>query len=284
MLPPVVISPITTGNALRQVFVWNKVIGATSYTLKLSKNSDMSAPSTTYSVIAPGTSTVTYTISAGLAANTIYYWTVVANGSNTSLPSDPTAFLTPNPPPAPALIAPANGAQQYTFKPTLTWANVPAADNYTLQIALNSSFTSGVQTFNNITEETYTFVSNLAVFKTYYWHVRSLGTDDAYGGWSVTRSFKTPEASPGALLPADGYTTHDSTPHFDWDPAGTSTSFNIQVCTVDTCETGTVYWTQTTTGTGATMSIAMTNGTTYYWRVRGDTTAWTAVRAITYTP
>ncbi len=284
MLPPVVISPITTGNALRQVFVWNKVTGATSYTLKLSKNSDMSAPSTSYSVTAPSTSTVSYTISSDLDANTTYYWTVAANGTNSSLPSDPTAFLTPNPPPPPALTAPANGAQQYTYKPTLTWTNVPGADNYTLQIALNSSFTSGVQTFNNITEETYTFASNLAVFKTYYWHVRSVDTDDAYGAWSVTRSFKTPEAAPGALIPADGYTTHDSTPHFDWDPAGSSTSFTIQVCTVDTCETGTVYWSQTTTGTGATMSIAMINGTTYYWRVRGDTTAWTTSRAITYTP
>ena len=282
MLPPVVISPITTGNALRQVFIWNKVTGATSYTLKFSRNADMSLANS-YSVAAPSSSTVSFTIPVDLLANTIYYWTVAAVGTNSSLPSTATQFLTPNPPPAPSLSSPSNGALQSTFKPTVSWTSVPTAAKYTLQIALDSGFSSGVQTFNDITETYYTFGSNLGVEKSYYWRVRSIGSDDSIGSWSGSRYFKTPEVAPHIQSPSDGAIVSTSKPHFDWDPAGTATSWTIQVCEVSTCE-GSPYWTSTTTGTGATMSIALISGPTYYWRVRGNTTAYTTIRAITYQP
>ena len=102
------------------------------------------------------------------------------------------------PPPAPALLAPANGAI-VTIPATISWSQVAGAGGYNWEISLSSTFTSVIERNPALLvgpATTQDIVSGLAN-GTYFWHVQAVSPDVEPGAWSSSRSFTVTGAGPG---------------------------------------------------------------------------------------
>jgi hypothetical protein len=76
-LTPALLGPadLSTVGSLKPVFTWNVVVGATTYTIQISKRNTFGLGTTSANVAAP-----TYTPGANLSSQTTYYWRVKVNG------------------------------------------------------------------------------------------------------------------------------------------------------------------------------------------------------------
>jgi len=103
----------------------------------------------------------------------------------------------------------------------------------------------------------------------YYWHVRSRDGSGNWGAWSGTWSFTIAATGPGApalLSPADGMSTNDDTPAFDWGDVRGAVEYELMIAT-DYGFMDTVVDSPELTVSRYTSSIRLNDGT-YYWRVR----------------
>jgi hypothetical protein len=193
---PVLVSPVN-GATLpnrRPSFDWRDVVGASGYTLQISKSSDFAV----LMVNAP-TSASTFNMPGDLPANSTLYWRVRANGINgPSLWSAVRNFRTGNPPSVPALTSPLNAATIDDLTPRLTWraSTVPAGTTfayYQIQIATNSKFTSPLfdGTVAALSPAEFTLTTPLAANTKYYWRVRAFNTSGEYSAWSIVWYFRT---------------------------------------------------------------------------------------------
>ncbi|MEO8265678.1 MAG: hypothetical protein ABI706_09240 [Ilumatobacteraceae bacterium] len=102
------------------------------------------------------------------------------------------------PPPAPTLLAPANGAS-VTIPTTISWSQVAGAGGYSWEISMSSTFTSVIERNPALLvgpTTTQDIVSGLAN-GTYFWHVQALSPDVEPGAWSSPRSFTVTGAGAG---------------------------------------------------------------------------------------
>jgi CSLREA domain-containing protein len=124
-----------------------------------------------------------------LAANTKYYWRVRSYNTDgeysawSAVRSFREAMLPPG------LVSPIGGITVGSRKPVFGWGDVTGATKYTLQVSLNSAFTSLVLNLN-VTASTYTPAVNLAAHKLFYWRVRATGPNGP-SAWSVVETFHT---------------------------------------------------------------------------------------------
>jgi hypothetical protein len=116
----------------------------------------------------------------------------------------------PKPPkglPAPAILAPAEGATSDTV-PAFSWKPVKGAARYELELSADSGFNSTVQIQSHAslkTLNTFAAADKALPNGTYYWHVRSLDADNAAGAWSKPRSLrKSWTTQPVPQSPGDG--------------------------------------------------------------------------------
>ena len=196
MTPPVLDLPADGGYAdtRRPTFDWDDVVGATGYTLQVSRVASF-APVVLATTIATANSTLTPT--ADLPGNALLYWRVRANGANgPSAWSGAFRFTTPNPPSTPVLLSPANGAVISDLTPRLDWgiSTVPAGttfSHYELQVNEANGYYSLTVWIYSLFAHEYTPTSNLWSGSTYYWRVRSWNTAGEASAWSPTRSFRT---------------------------------------------------------------------------------------------
>jgi len=81
----------------------------------------------------------------------------------------------PSPPGSPALLTPADGAQDIPFQPTFTWSQATDADTYDLTIALDASLTQIVHTAQGLTQTSFTVpLGVLDACTTYHWGVTAV--------------------------------------------------------------------------------------------------------------
>jgi hypothetical protein len=193
---PILVSP-ANGEILlhrRPSFDWRDVLGASGYTLQISKYSNFAV----LMVNAASTASA-FTMPADLPANSTLYWRVRANGFNgPSLWSAIRNFRTGNPPSVPALMSPLNNATVDDLTPRLTWraSTLPAGttfDYYQIQIATDSTFASPLfdGTVATLSPAEFTLTTPLAANTKYYWRVRAFNTKGEYSAWSVIWYFKT---------------------------------------------------------------------------------------------
>lgn len=188
-------------------------------------------------------------------------------------------------PPAPDLTAPPNGAQNIPLNPLLDWDSVTTADYYNIQVATDSSFTTGiVLDTNNIFTAKLNVPSGVLTNNTlYYWRVRGYNVV-GYGSWSATWHFTTIVALPNAptlLIPVNGANNVSLNPYFDWDSTSPATYYRLQV------SSDTSFANPEGDVNGITVSyltlttVTLTNNTRYYWRVNATNIAgtgpWSAV-------
>ena len=176
---------------------------------------------------------------------------IVINGTAAGVPGVPT------------LISPANASSTSDLTPTFDWNDVSGATSYTIQIDDAAAFTS-VNYTNSPATSTYTPGANLPV-GTWYWRVlatNTYGSSSYTSGWSVVLG--NPPAAPTLALPANGSSTTDLTPTFDWNDVSGATSYTIQID--NDVAFGSVDYTNSPATSTYTPGANLATGT-WYWRV-----------------
>jgi hypothetical protein len=265
---PTLVSPVNTESvpSTTVLFRWNTTTGAVTYRLQVSTNSGFTS-------LFYNDSTLTDTSKSlsGLSVGATYYWRVNAkNGIGTSGYSSQWSFsTTPGPPPVPTLVSPANDSTGLPTSPTLTWTVSPNATSYRLQVSTSSAFPSTVFDDSTLTG-TSQALSGLAKGITYFWHVRSKGTNGS-SNFSTTFNFTTifpGPPTPTLVSPADSAVDVPLAPTLMWNASSGALKYRLQVSTSSSFA-ATVFDDSTITGTQGSLS-GLANYTLYYWRVSAN--------------
>ena len=154
--------------------------------------------------VAPGsTSTLTITFAAGTPESTTDV-TVTGTSGAVSATTVLTQTFISNDFSALALLTPIDGAIGLSQSPALTWAGVPDADKYEIQVATSPSFAaSTIKASNsNLTTNSYTVTTVLEKSTAYYWRIRPVNAcNDAL--WTEAFSFNTLVESCTVLMAND---------------------------------------------------------------------------------
>ena len=159
--------------------------------------------------------------------NIKYYWRVYANyGSCVTDYSVIDSFTTQNS--APGLSSPANNLNAQSIDGMrFNWTTSIAPTSYTLQFAMDSTFTVVTTEHNNLTTNTDT-LSNFSNNTMYYWRVKA-----DYSGcstpWSSMWKFITKHETPKNLLPANDSMCVPMSMRFKWDAVTTAAYYRLQL-------------------------------------------------------
>ncbi|MFH1893920.1 MAG: right-handed parallel beta-helix repeat-containing protein [Candidatus Zixiibacteriota bacterium] len=177
------------------LFDWSDVGDADVYQIQIDNNSNFSSPEATYQ-----TSSSSQSVS-GLAGTTTYYWRVRSYsncggwGNWSTSRSFSTADSGCDPPGAPTVMSPPNGASDVAQPVPTNWNDVSTATLYNLQVDNNSDFSSpNVNVQPSVSQ--YSVPATLTPSTAYYWRVRSYNSC-GWGGWSSTLHFMTAAESGG---------------------------------------------------------------------------------------
>jgi len=179
---PVLASPANAALVLpaAQLFNWgNSTVPAgvtfRYYTIQIARDSGFTSIFQTANITGITNSQFT---SAALVTGTTYYWRVRSVGLTPTSYSSWSAVRTVLAKfTAPTLLFPANVLTPAVgdTTPTFKWRSVHSATSYTIQIAKNSTFTSGLISVLVPAGTTYTPTTRLTSGATYYWRVRVNG-------------------------------------------------------------------------------------------------------------
>ncbi|MCE1164429.1 MAG: hypothetical protein LWX07_03390, partial [Bacteroidetes bacterium] len=187
----------------------------------------------------------------------------------------------PQGPPPPTLISPANGATGVPLTPLFDWTDVSGATTYNFQIANNASFTTPILSLTNLSNSGYQMSLALQPNTLYYWRVSStngVGTGLWSGAWSFT-ALGGP-AAPTLISPANGANILTTTPTLDWNDVSGAVSYEVQVAT-DSGFVNMILNSGTTASQYSVPSGTLAGNLTYFWRARAEngsgTGPWSAV-------
>jgi len=240
-----------------------------------------------------GGSTTAWSASPALSDSATYYWRARAyDGQVYSNWSDVRSFsilIQNTAPHAPVLASPADADDVSELQPLLILSNSYDAEGdnltYSIEVSSNSDFTaldaitSGlVEGIGSTTE--WQVSSPLTVEQTYYWRARcNDGTDNS--NWSTVRSFNivdpnSPPSVPVLVTPANDSEVNslrpDLTINNSTDNDGDSLTYDFQVSTNQIFTTLAAEVSNFIEGQSATtiwtVSSDLSDGQTYYWRVR----------------
>lgn len=203
------------------LFIWNKILNSTEYTLQISEKSSFSSIFRELKV--PGDSTVEYN---GFNFNKKYYWRVKASSDDfESEWSEVWAFSTKFE--KPFLVSPEDEEIRVGLNGFLQWSELDGADSYHLQFSKDDKFINSIIDEQSIFVNTYEY-HGLDVRMDYWWRVRAKSDDD-YTDWSDVFTFKTDQ--PGMILNkpdnlAKGLSVNTE---FSWHSIKQIQSYNLQV-------------------------------------------------------
>ena len=141
------------------------------------------------SSVTAGSSTTLTVNTSGVANAGTYNFTIT--GMSGAINRTANATLQAYSIPAQASLSiPANNDVVQTLTPTFSWASVLGGTSYTLEVATNSTFTTGLITQSGITGTSYTMGTALSVNSTYYWRLKTL--NDCGQSTSAVRQFTIP--------------------------------------------------------------------------------------------
>lgn len=272
---PILAAPVDTAKnvSTTPTLSWAKVTGATAYRLQVSVNAAFLS-----TLVNDSTITDTMKVISPLQNNATFYWRVNAkNDGGTSPWSQVRTFTTiVAAPQAPTLAGPADAAKNVLITPTLSWAKVPGASIYRLQVSLSSTFSTLVVNDSTITDTTKA-IGPLQNSTVYYWRV-SAKNDGGISNWSGVRSFTTIIAAPqppSLATPSDTTKNLQLNTTLSWDATGGATLYHLQLSTTSDYTSTVVNDTTLTAPSRAVGPLSL--ATTYYWRVRaGNEGGWSA--------
>lgn len=253
-----------SGVSLSPTLTWGASASATSYDLYLST---ASSPALSKS----GLTATTYSVTPALAANTLYYWKVVAKNTLGTATSPTWSFRTLTAPGAFNLVAPTSG-QTTTVTPALSWSASSGAQAYDVYLGTSSSpalYRSGV------TGTSLTVSPALTVNTTYYWTVKA--RNGAGTTSSAVWSFRTgaPPSAFSLTSPSSGITNVSSSPTLAWSASANATSYDLYLGTTNPP----ALYRSNLTSISSTASGLGAN-TQYYWKVVSKNSLGTATTVV----
>ncbi|HQW83274.1 MAG TPA: peptidoglycan DD-metalloendopeptidase family protein [Ferruginibacter sp.] len=181
------------------------------------------------------------------------------------------------------LLSPSNNAQVSASNINFTWAALPNATQYKIQISTTQTFATTVinEFVGNVTSKTYSLQPNTE----YFWRVRSDLSSDFTPNDEIRRLLTVP-TPPNLLYPTSGATNIPATINFDWEDTQGALNYRIQISDnpglLNETYTGPYLVNHPASGFFTQSSYnwtgAQTN-TTYYWRVRVNTPKGTSLYA-----
>ena len=236
-----------------------------------------------YHLATVAANTTAYSVQQALSANTTYYFQVTSYNNVDESPYSSAVHATtwPTVPSAPSLTSPSNNATEVSLKPTFSWTANGTSNQ--LQISTTNTFAATVVDQSNITETSYTLVSNMAAGTDYYWRVRTSNIS-GISSWSSISHFKTTTV-PYAPSNLNAGAISSSTINIYWNGNSTNhdgfrlyrSTNNIDFAQIVT-QTNTFY-----------TDIGLTANTTYYYKVTaynsaGESAASNTEEEATYPP
>jgi|GEM_PF-1447499 len=271
---------------------WSSTTGSSPLTYDVQVSTSMSM--SPLLIDQTGLSTPAFT-ATGLSNGVTYYWRARAvnpsgNGAWSAIRSF-TVNASLSAPSIVTLLAPSDMAMGVGTGVTLTWdaASGSPTITYNLQVATDALLNTLIHDRNGIAN-TSAGVPGLLDNTTYYWRV-SAENSAGRGQWSNTWSFTTAASgtAPGAVTlqsPSDGASAVGAASlMLRWDPASGSSpmTYDVEVAT-DMSFANIAASLSGLIATGVN-PMNLSDGTTYYWRVRGDnpigTGAWSSVWSFT---
>lgn len=179
----------------------------------------------------------------------------------TSTPTDPPA--------APALSTPADGATNVAIPAALSWIASTGAASYSVEVSTTSDFNNIVHNPSGITG-TSTTATGLSINTTYYWHVNATNSGGT-SAWSTVWSFKTTDVAAPAVpvlsSPSNGANRVSvSVPvTLTWNASLGATSYTVEVSTSSSFSS--LFYAGSASVTFTSVS-GLSSRKTYYWRVK----------------
>jgi parallel beta-helix repeat protein len=231
---------------------WTWAGGAPAYTLEIA--ADAAFATVVYGPVA-ATSPFTLPAINSLNASSVYYWRITANDAGI-ITTSVGSFTTITP--APTLISPSNNSKGLSLTPTLSWNAVPGANLYRVTVSGLAPFT---------TASTSATLPALTPGVVYSWYVES--SNNGGTTWSVssaTLNFTTEFLSLPANLAGSVSVIHT----FDWLDVPGASAYSLEIAT--DIAFSSIVLTQPVVSSNYTLlpSQALTNGSTYYWRVTSN--------------
>ncbi len=205
-------NPIT-GRTADIVFTWdNPSRNVTDYELGIYADAACTNPVKICSVSIPGTID-TPVVAIGphqssatnqffeFAAGATYYWRVRSNAPFKSSWSDVRSFtVEPIMALVPALLSPANGANDVSETPSFSWEPVAGADSYQFLLADNTDFAAPLVN-TDVDATSFAMTKELDYGRTYFWKVKAI--ESGGSAWSMLANFtvkEKPTESPPAIV------------------------------------------------------------------------------------
>ncbi len=189
LLPPTLISPaygLVSQPVDQLAFDWTDVYHAASYQIELSTTDNF-----LFNLIQEQTLS-SYFMATNLLPGENYYWRVKAI-NDTLINSDWSEvwmFRTLDVLEFPSLTSPINNADQQLYHNlTLDWEDVPLADSYEIEYAIDEYFL--INPVHEINVVSYYIVSSLNPSTLYYWRVRAVADTMYHSDWSYVWNFTT---------------------------------------------------------------------------------------------
>ena len=269
-------SPVGLGVNINPIFSWAGSTGADSYELQVSTDSGFGPGSIIFdrSGITGNSQAVN-----GLETGKTYYWRVRAtNDAGTSDWSAPTwSFQVAGTCPTPAVTLNPYPPDTFTEIPLtsqfLTWESSTGANSY--EVYFGSS--SNPRLVGSVIDTGYTSPA-LNPNTTYYWKIvakNNCGNSTSGSLWSFTTVPGVP-APPVLISPAKGETAAPLNPTLSWQASNGAISYRLQFSTDSSFLTNIIVDQSGIAGTSYNLLTALSNNTTYYWRVKATNTQGTS--------
>ncbi len=185
-------------------------------------------------------------------------------------------------PQAPVQLFPGPNDFNVTLIPNMSWNRIHNAGSYTLLLSTDSSFSTGVLTYevpqpalmDTLPLDTLVWkqTDSLQQGTTYYWKVRASNSAGS-SLYSPIRRFTTrlinpPPTVPVPFIPVHGATGVSTTPTLVWNAVPGAIAYHVQLSTDSAFLTG--VWISDSTSTPDTSHVvaSLAQGATYFWRVR----------------
>ena len=172
------------------------------------------------------------------------------------------------------------GGNDSQGRPTLKWNAVSGAAKYEVYRArsLNGDYIK----YSTVTGTSYTNTSYIENGTTYYYKVRALDANGTAGAWSSVVSVTYKQTLPAPTVTGGNDT--QGRPTLKWNAVSGAAKYEVYRAR---SKDGTYSLMSTQSATGYTNTSDLTNGTTYYYKVRaldanGTAGAWSSVVSVTY--
>lgn len=226
---PSLISPSNGANGVstNPVLAWAASAGAASYGVQYGPDRNFRKD-----VVEISGLTMPMVTLEDLTPNQTYYWRVIARDSSreSSWSSDFSFTTGTGKLGAPLLVGPANNATGVSLVPTFSWAEVPGALSYGIQIASDRNFRTIIAEGSDLDRPSYQ-APLLTAKSSYYWRVNasdSAGTSSWSAEWMFTTG-SSQLAAPQLIAPSNDAKGVSIVPTLSWGAIPGAQRYSVQV-------------------------------------------------------